>query len=123
MCNKIFLVNITGEDTMFKINIESEYNTDKHLIRLINDILQEIRNNNPSSRLPKSLQSALTNSNIYIEEYVDNIDVSFNPVDEFTALTTFSINKHSYKISSDTIHSIDYGCDNDYLNIFGEEHI
>jgi len=108
---------------MFKINIESDYSTDKQLIRLINDILLEARNNNPSSRLPKNLKNALKNSNIYIEEYIDNIDVSFNPIDEFTALTTFSIDKHSYTISSHTIHSIDYGSDHSYLSIFDEEQL
>jgi len=106
---------------MFKINIESEYNTDKQLIRLINDVLQEINSQKSTTKLPKSLQSALTNSNIYIEEYTDNIDVSFNPVDEFTALTTFSIDKQSYNISSHTIHSIDYGSDDDYLNYYDED--
>jgi len=108
---------------MFKINIESEYNTDKKLIQLINDVLKEINSHNSNIKLPKSLQSALTNSNIYIEEYTNNIDVSFNPIDEFTALTTFSIDKQSYNISSSTIHSINYGSDADYLNYYDEDNI
>lgn len=104
-----------SEDDMCSITIESVYSSEKHLIDVINTVLEENSNKINSILLPKNLGTVLKNSDIYIEEYKSNIDVSFNPVDGFLASTSFSINKITHNISTRTVYSADFTSDDEHV--------
>ena len=98
---------------MCRITIESVYSSEKQLIELINSVLEENSGKSDSSLLPKNLKAAIKNSDIYIEEYKSNIDVSINPADGFLTSISFSINKLTHDISTQTVFAGDFSSDDD----------
>lgn len=105
---------------MSTVTIESAYSTEKQLIEIINSVLKKNHSNDELIKLPKNIQSIIDNSDIYIEEYDANIDVSLIPINDYAASSTFTINKLNFCISSYRVHSMEFSTDDDCLIMYDD---
>ncbi len=93
---------------MYTMTIEPSHSTEKQILELINKSLYNNSLNNNLNNLPQNLKNALKKSDVYIEEYKNNIEISFELSDDYFSPIMIVINKLTMHISYQTRSSDDY---------------